>query len=287
MTIDKLFRDINSRLNARSEQDELFFAGDVLRAINDAVRELIVDAVKNKTAERLTINELVTPAIDTDHPYMLSATLARPILSVPDIRMTVYNVHYRTTTFNIATENAATSGQKGYLPGHPTMVLAVNDYSGGPQNVVFKPNEVRNFAPNDGGFYKQGSVIAYQGKYYQVISDFDSDGAEPPSANFTELFWIDTTIPVLIRPMVHEFHRMGSIAGDFDRIISCMDNVAFRNDKVYTTMGIKQLFVEYVPEWVDVTDPTDTVEVPAEWEGEIKRRALDSLRNKGIANADR
>jgi hypothetical protein len=310
MTIDKLFRDINSRLMIHSEQNELYYAGDVLRAINDAVRELIVDAVNNRTAERLLVSEVVTPDLDLRHPHLLSATLDKPVLSTPDIRMSVYNAYYTTVNFDVATETAANAGQKGYIDGYPNIVLCLNNYTGGVQNEIIAGN-VRNFAPNDGGFYRKDTAIQYQNRYWRVLQDFDSDGIIPSSETallyegnslsfedqlltfdspedvvFKELFWVDTGVPYSSRPMIQPYHRIQAAMLTSPPQYACTSTIAFQYDTVYTTPDVKLLMVEYVPEWEDVTTPDSQLELPAEWEGEIKRRAIESLRTKGIANAN-
>lgn len=273
MTVDKLFRDINSRLNARSEQDELFFAGDVLNAINDGIREVILQAVAGRTASSITVSDVLTPQVNTNFINIYSAELSQPILQTGTIHTVIYNVEAQRYDFDITEQTQATINQFGIKPNDAYVYVCLNSYTGGVQDDVVDFHSLRNFALNDGGFYRAGQVIRHNSVYWKVLQDFDNNGIEVEEGSlFTQVYWMKVDKLKGIRPSIQNFKRIQSGALQPTDI----PFVAFNKDTVYTSADVKKLYVEYVPEWVDA-DFGDTLDLPAEWEKSIKDAAIRSL----------
>jgi hypothetical protein len=273
MKFEKLFRDVMSKLNQQLTTTADVYPVDVINALNDGIRAVIIDAVANRTASAITVSQTVTPAVDTNFLNIYSKALTRPILQTADIHNVVYNVSATRYTFNISTETSATVNQIGILPGTNNLYVCLSSYTGGVQSDTVSFHGLRNFALNDRGFYRAGQTVRFNNEYWKVLQDFDNDGIEIEEGSlFTRVYWMEIEKEKFVRPVIQPYKRLQS--GTLQP--TSVPFVSFKDDKVYTSADVAQLYVEYVPEWIDA-QLEDVLDLPAEWESQIKNQAIRLL----------
>lgn len=256
-----------SRLNRQRTTTEEIHALDVINAINDAIRRVISEAIRNRTAETLVVEQTVVPTIDTTKPYVVSAALDRPIFSTPPIELAVYNTLATVYSIDVDTATEAQDRVVGFSGND--LYVCVKAFDDGVK--AKSTGKLRSFTLNDGGLYFEGEVITHMGNFYQVNEDFTNNGVEVEEPLFTQVFWLKIAGEKNHRPTVHPVNRLSSIA-----IVDQYGAIAVNANKLYATPNLKSVTIEYVPEWVDVQELSTELALPAEWEAQIKDLATQT-----------
>lgn len=283
MKFEKLFREVMSKINQKSTTPLDIYPLDVINAINDGIRAVILEAVNARTASSITVSQTVTPAVDPNFTEAYSAALTRPILQTTNVHAAVYNLVASQYTFDITAQPTAVKGQIGIKPNDDKVYVCVKSYTGGVQDETFQGHEIRQFALNDGGLYVEDQVISHNGSFWKVLQTFENNGIEvSEGALFTEVFWLQSKRKRYHRPVIMPFQRLqsGALQPETQAFVS------FNQETVYTSPEVTSLYVQYVPEWQDAS-LEDTLDLPAEWESNIKNRAIRELAIKlGVSTND-
>jgi hypothetical protein len=274
MKFEKLYRDVVSRLRQRMTTTDELYPLDVINALNDGIRRVITEAIANRSADSIVTSQTLVPTADASYPMLKSAALTQPIFQTPKETDVVYNVWVIKQVVDLLVATTAGKGSKGIKSPSDNYFICVESYSGGVQSTTFNPRNVRRFALNDGGQYKVGTVVLYNNSYWKVLQDFENLGVEISEGPlFQKVYWSETDYVVRTRPMIFPYRKILNGLYRFE-----MDNpgIAVVGDTLYCTKDIHQVYIDYVPQWIDA-DLDDTLTLPTEWEDQIKALAIQSL----------
>jgi hypothetical protein len=275
MKLEKLFRDVNSRITAIKGPAQVY-ALDVINAINDGIRRTIAEAITGRYAERVSVRETLSLTPDVDYPDFLSGELTFPVFSTTSIYEAILNARVNLENFNITTETSATLFQAGVKDNH--IYRCLEAYSGGVQSKTFSVSDIRLYSQGYLASYKKDEVIRTGGEYWLVLQDFETDEVTfENGAQLEKIYWLKTNDKAWIRPMTARYNMFQTMMVQGPPTVLSTRTIAVNNKDVYVTPTAKSLFIEYVPEWVDVTELDDDIEVPTEWEEKIKSIAIQIL----------
>jgi hypothetical protein len=285
ITFDAIYRDIVSKINQGSKDDELTRT-DILIAINDAAASLRNDYVSSGLGQSFSITDSITSlARDATYPFLYVGTLTKELIKRVAISKGIINMTaYYTNTELLNEAQTAVVGATAFKNTATEFSLyrcvesftTTNTYT-----ATFDKSRLRQWRSKNGLKYLAGDVVFDGSSYWKLLADLDNSlpytfTASAPGAGeiqATKMYWIyegDATT----NPVFFEFDRVNELRllnRDGFRAYTVKDN------KIYTTAGVQKFNVTYVPEWTYVDDLTASVRIPFELIEPIKQRALTAL----------
>jgi hypothetical protein len=275
MTLDTIYRDVVSRLKQRGLENDFSFL-DITKAINDAIRQLRLEFIKNGQAQEFLYTEDVYVVEDSDYEQLSSGDLTyKPIQELPS-ELVFYNMKLLKTPNELTdTTSSFTEGDTAYRNGILYEAVktssAINTY-----DLIFDPKTVRNYKKSNGIKYKVGDVL-YDPEtedYYKVNTEFTatSDTIASSLSELDVLYWKKRG-DKWINPQVIPYRSLSNytILGSFYNFIS------FLNTTLYTNSDISHIKVSYVPIWEDVNTLSTELELPDFMLNAIKTVAMQLL----------
>jgi len=285
ITFDVIYRDIVSKINQGSKDDELTRT-DILTAINDAIAALRIDYVSAGLGSSFAITDSITAiARDATYPFLYVGTLTKELIKRVSISKGIINItaYYTNTeltnaelSFSVGTLAYKNTASEFSLYRCVESFATTNTY-----NATFDKSRLRQWRSKNGLKYLAGDVIFDGSVYWKLINDLDNSlpytfTASAPSAGqiqATKMYWIyegDATT----NPVFFEFDRINEL-----RLLNRdgFRGYTVKDNKIYATSGLQKFNVTYVPEWTYVDDLTTPVRIPFELIEPIKQRALTTL----------
>lgn len=281
MTFGELYRDVYSRLALDGEDHDVYF-DDISKTINDAVRELRVEYIKQGMGHEFATTETLNNFTEsTDYPFVNSDILSNKIMEDLPIEYTVLSSTCYTTD-NVIQNSSQTFNKGDIARKDGKLYECVSSFSN--QNtfdLVFDPDDVRNYYRKNGLVYNIGDVV-YDNEtqnYFRVTTGFtnniDEDGDN--NSNLEQLFWkeIGTSYAYASH---YPFKYLNTI-----RLFESVDfseAFAILEDKVYATPNIDELILTYISKWTDIKDMDATLDLPDFMIPQVKDRALIRIGQK-------
>jgi hypothetical protein len=291
ITLDAIYRDIVSKINQGSKDDELTRT-DILNAINDAAASLRNDYVSSGLGQSFSITDSITSiARDATYPFLYVGTLTKELIKRVAISKGIINMTaYYTNTELLNEAQTAVVGATAFKNTATEFSLyrcvksftTTNTYT-----ATFDKSKLRQWRSQNGLKYLDGDVVFDGSNYWRIGQNFTNDqpytftepdgsflsSPGPGEIQATKMYWIyegDATT----NPVFFEFDRVNELRllnRDGFRAYTVKDN------KIYTTAGVQKFNITYVPEWTYIDDLTVSVRIPFELIEPIKQRALAAL----------
>lgn len=280
--LETLYRDIYSRLDLEGE-DHSVYQDDIIKAINDTIRESRIRYVQNGLGSYFTVTETLTSfERDSDYPFLVSDSLSQTLLDeTPEYMSVVASTSYITDKEIEDLEQSFSKGDIAFKQNQ--LYEAIEDFTDiNTFALTFDPRKVRPYSSNNGLKYKTNQVVFKKdtGEYFRVTSDFVArNGAE----ELEKMYW-----KKIGEANTYTSHYPFSELRNLTVFESLQEPQAFtvKGNTVYATPAIKRLTLSYVPRWTDVIDFDDDVDIPDFMIGQIKARAIHIITaklRKGVA----
>ncbi len=278
MTLDELYRDIYSRINLMQLEHQVFEL-DIIKAINDACVSIRNEYLKIGRYQGFTVREdvyVTTP--DYYHPYLNSATLTYSIAPELSAQEAVVAATAQLTTSTISNISATiTEGQEKQKSGR--LYMAVDGVTGNTYLATFYGRVKSITADNDLKYYTDDVVKDTDtGYYWKVLQDFTNTSITiQAGAYFSRLYWQDKKSNY-VTPVFYSFDRVNNL-----KLIMDMDyeiGFSINGSTLYATPNANRFVIEYVPEWTDVTNRTDTLPITRLIASQVKQEAMRLLEYK-------
>lgn len=281
ITLNKIYRDVNSILASNNVSTEKIFHTDTVNAINDAIQthrsQYIEGGLGNEFVRHKTITDW---SKDVQYPFLFSSSLDTPVYRSLPIDRTVRNSVFHKTINTI--EDETQTFDVGDLAIKDNDVFeCVESFDGvNTFDLVFETRNIRNFYPGSGLSYTQGDVVLDQtfDGFYRATQNYDDDGTTDIEATgaFEKLYW----------RLVGDGYQQARFI-PFDslhqiKLDSTMDSsfaFSIKDDLVYVGAD-KTMTVSYIDEWQRVTDLSVELDLPDTLIPLIKRSAVQYLASK-------
>jgi hypothetical protein len=279
MTLDTIYRDVNSKLSVYHEYEEKFYSLDTIKAINDAIAIVRTEATTNRLGEQIATTQVVTSLTSsTNHPYLVEGTLTLPIINSVDPMTAILQADYWITATPLAEGSiSATAGDKRNIG--KDLYQCVESHTGvATYDKTFVGRVLRYFSANNGARYHIGDVILSGGSYWEITEAFTNNETQTieEGARFTKVYWVH--IGLAFGPTsIYTFERISQMKLLSDDECTGTRGVAVKKDKVYCSPNTPKLTITYVPEWVFEDDLDAELDLPTEWLPDIKTRAVEML----------
>lgn len=264
MTFGELYRDVYSRLALDGENHDVYF-DDISKAINDAIREVRVQYIRQGMGHEFATTETLTSfSEDPDYPnFVRSDTLSNKIMEDLPIEYTVLSSTCYITSNAI--ENTIQTFSEGDIARKDgKMYECVESFSGvNTYDLTFDPQEVRNYYRSNGLVYDVGDVVydIETDGYFKVNTGFtnnkDEDG--DTNSNLDKLYWKE--IGTAYAYASHYPHKYLNTIRLYESI-DFSEAFSILEDKVYATRAIEELTLTYISKWNDVNDMDVTLDLP-------------------------
>lgn len=273
MKLEELYRDIYSRSGLQGH-DHSIYRDDIVKAINDAVRHLRIEYVRNGTASAFADTETLTSfEEDTDYPFLVSDELSSALLDeVPEHLSIIASTSYITDNEIEDTEQDFDEGVLAFKDN--VLYKAVDDIEQlNTYERTFDTRKTRTYSSNNGLSYKKGEVVYdNQSKnYYRVTDDFVAKSGEE---ELEQLYWrkVGTANK-------YTTHYPFSGLRDLTIFQSLEEPQGFtiKEKKVYATPSIKKLSLSYVPRWSEVEQMEEDVNIPDFMVSQVKALVLQQI----------
>lgn len=285
-TLESIYRDVNSRLSDLPVDTEKIVHLDVVKAINDSIRSLQLDYVKNGLADVFSVSEYVDLSDkDSNYPFLYSVTLSNNILSDTPLSFSVLNA---LVTIADSIPDAPDTFSKGDRKIKDNVLYeAVVDGSGiNAYDLTFEADNVRNYKKDNGLTYTSGDIVYNQpdDTFWRCDSSYTNDQSETISESgfFTQLYW----------KKVGEAYRQAQPI-DFENLfqlklfsgINSFYPFTIKDDTLYTTHNLTY-YITYVPEWQQVEDLSVEINLPDAAINQVKTMTLQKLAQKLQVSAE-
>jgi hypothetical protein len=277
MTLDSIYRSINSLLTSRNVNVERIVHKDIINAINDAIASKRLEYIANGLGDQFSITERIFVLTkDQEYPFLYSYCLDEPILQSLPIQQAVKNTNFFRSSNEI--KNEAQSWSKGDLALKDGILYkALSDVDNtNTFDLTFKSTRVRSFVGGSGMNYKTGDLIYDGGTYYLVNEDvIVTTETEVTDLNVTELIWQEVCDGFIDATFV-PFSRINEL-----KLKKNIDTVFFTiyNDTIYTTQNTI-CSINYIPEWTYIEKLDDKVNIPDSMVDDIKMMVVQLLISK-------
>jgi hypothetical protein len=279
MTLDSIYRDVNSKLSVQHEYEEKFYSLDTIKAINDAISAVRLEAAQNRVAEQIAVTQVINNfTLSANHPYLVEATLSASIINTVDPMSAILQADYWVTANTLDSGfTSATVGDRRNIGRK--LYQCVETYAGvNAQTRIFDGNKLRYFAPNDNATYLVGDIIHNGGSYWKVLENFANTTTQTfeEGARFEKQFWV--FVGNAFGPTsVYTFERISQMKLLSEDDCTGTRGVAVKKDKVYCSPNVPKLTITYVPEWTFINNLDTNLDIPSEWLPEIKQRAVQTM----------
>lgn len=279
ITLDKLYRDINSRLANVGVDRQKIVHKDVINSINQAVSVVRQEYIKAGRADEFAETEFkLTLSEDPEYPFLNSATLSNTLLRSLPIELSIRQSLIWKTSNEL--EDEAQTWSKGDLAIKGSRVYkATEDVSGiNTYDNTFKAESVRNYTKDNELKYVKGEVVYDGTSYWEVDADYTNDKGQTASeAGFTKLYWRDkgkafyegTYIPF---GRFYQTNLFDSIPNHYP--------FSVRDDTLYAKFDGGPVTFTYIPEWTYVEDLSEELDISDVMERRVRDHALQDLARK-------
>jgi len=281
MKLDTIYRDIYSRLALEGVEHNISYL-DIIRSINDSIRQLRLDYVLNGMGQIFSTTETVYYTLkDMDYPFMGYFNLSNPLMRTGPISSTVLAANAWVTSKNIP--NGPSDGQVGDLANKgDKLYKCVTDFTGiNTYDKVFNVGRIRNYNTKNGLKYKKGDVVLDNNTrdYYRCVEDFtaNTDISIENISEFEKLYWYEVGSsykPVVYYP-INELRQLKI----FDRYDTSY-GFTIVDDKVYISPHPSRFSITYIPEWEEVEDKDEELKIPDFIIPGVKSQTLANLGSK-------
>jgi hypothetical protein len=283
MTLNEVYRDIHSKLVLSGVNESSILFRDVTKTINDSIREIRNEYLRaNNVGDIFSTTEVLVDFDDSlEYPYLKSKQLSKVPLKDFPIEKVFLNATSYATKNQILDENQTFTKKDFATKGDYTYIALRNIENENTYNATVNPFKVKLYYKNSGLTYREGDKIldTTNDTYYRIEEDFvaNFDTVLSSTVQVTELVWklFSTAYKnVVFYPLqrINELRNFGKI--DFSTGLSV------DKDKLLATKNIKKLIVTYIPEWEDIEDLTQQLDLPDYFIPAIKYRAITILAAK-------
>lgn len=278
MKLKDLYTDIYSRLSL-FDVGHGIYAQDIIKAINDAIRQQMIDYVNNDMGQAFAVEQQTYSVIESnEYPYAGYFTLSRPVLQTSPIENAILSaIVWRSSEEILDSPSSANIGDLAIKDNNLYKCIEtfedLNTY-----DRTFQAGNIRNYYRKNGLVYKEGDVVfdAETRDHYRCVEDFkanvDDDIENIPQ--FEKLYWYkigSAQNPAVFYPM--DRFREAKIFED--KVDSAVFSV--RYDRVYVVPVVERVSLTYVPEWEEVVDMDKELKIPGFIIPSVKNDVLNIL----------
>lgn len=282
MTLDSFFRDIYSQLNLDNSAHSIY-AQDIIKALNDSIRNQRREYIEKGYGVEFSETEILYSLNENfEYPFLNSAYLSGNIMDSISIDRAILNVIGYETSNELSDELQTFSKGDIAIKGNSiykclTSFTDTNTYS----LIIPKGEIVRDFYPGNGLAYHEGEYIhdIKNDKFYYVNSDYEANTDDEAStiAEFDEYFWIEQG-RTYIHVAKYPFYAV-SYLSVFDNMDSS-EAVTIKKNELFATKGLKKVIITYIPEWKEVTEYDDTIDIPDFMIPKVKAESVNKMKIK-------
>lgn len=274
ITLDYLYRDINSFFGEKGVNEQEIFHLDTVKVINHLIPSLRIEYIQNGLGHEFVEPQTVTGFIkEPDFPFVYSADLPKPILRSLPVAMSVKQSMFPKTP-NTLTSTFA-SWEKGDIVKKDSSayvavehVPAINSL-----NLTFEDTHVRYWT--QGATYFKDEIVYENDSFYRLDTPYVNEGVDIETAPVTKVYW---------RKIGGAYFK--GTALPFNRLyesklstLALRDHYAFaiREEKVYTPVDTPYMVLYYIPEWEPVEDLSEELNIPDSMITPLKQQAISTL----------
>lgn len=282
MTLENIYRDINSKISDVDLDRQQLYHNDIVKAINDAIREIRIEYVKNDRAEDFAVSETLTPTtVDNDYPFLYSTSLTNAVTHAVPISIAVLNsvVSRSNETIPDSVDTFTTGDKK--IKGDYLYTAVADGFDVNAFDLVFEVKQVKNYAVNNELKFFVGDV-AYNisdGTYWRTTSEYTNNQNETISESgaFEQLYWkrVGDAYLKAIPVEMERIHEQKLHRDLFEYYPFSIQESTF-----YAKVPSLSYYVSYVPEWTNITDLSTELDIPDQMIPNVKIRALQFLSSK-------
>jgi len=278
MKFNTLFRDVYSRISLFDNSLEIY-ALDVIRALNDAIKQQRLEYVNNGMGQAFAVNDDTYVVLDSmEYPFAGYFDLKRPLIKSAQIENAILTANVWVTDNELVdTPSSATIGDKVIKNGK--LLKCVESFD----NVntfdrTFNNKHIRNYSRNNGLIYKPGDVVLdnESQSYYRCVDIFKANVNQPIEElpEFEKLYWFEfgSAYKTAVFYPMHSLQQLRVLEGSTSAY-----GFSVINDRVYVVPNTQRVNIIYVPEWEDVEDADADIEIPDFIVPNVKNQALNIL----------
>lgn len=284
MTLDRIYRDVISALNAPKEHIK---QRDVTNLINEVITQIRVEHILNTGGYEFAVTEMIWALIeDFEYPRFYKAKLKRPLLRSLPISQTVKQSLVVDACDEITRKPASfRKGDRAVYKGKT--YVATRDIEDEVTNrLTFSTDRRRTWRINNKTRYRKGDIIEYEGSFYRVVDDFYN---ERTYENFQ-----DTPVEEVVWRLEQDsFYQMSYMEfsrlheGGLTKVIDDHYPFSIKDNHIYTTFDKTPVTVTYIPEWIFIDDLDQKLDIPDSFYLTIRNRTIDLLVSKLGLNENR
>jgi hypothetical protein len=278
MKLDEIYRDIYSRIN-NLQLEHPVFEMDIIKAINDACVSIRNEYLKVGRYQGFTVTEDVYFTVpDYYHPYLNSYTLNYAIAPELSAQEAVIAATAQLVNRNVPNIDVAVTLGKDYVKDGVIYTTVATSGAVNMTDLKFE-GRVKSYVEENGLKYTAGDIIKdVDGGYWKIKQTFVNIGITLGNATYFEEMFLQAKQTNFVTPVIQSFERLNNL-----KLIADMENqvgISINENKLYATKNAKRVVLEYVPEWVEVTNREEEIPVTRLIANQVKQETLRLLEHK-------
>ena len=277
MNLKEFVELVTSMLTSAGFNQGEIFTQDIVDEINLIAPVVRLSDIKGGNDERYAIEKSFVFSTDSHlNPNIKQANITpAPENSLDPPKAIIRSVAY--TTNNQIKNTTQTFDEGDYARIDSKLYIAVTAFNDlNTKDKTFKSEDIQFFVPNK--TYKVGDVVydIENHVYYRVINEFISDPEISAHLDdLDQLFWMFVGT-AYVEPYYTKFRELRvSQVNPF--------TFTFLGNKIYVSKDIFTLHLWYIPEWVELTEPDEKLNLGSTATNELREAVFNSVRRK-LAN---
>lgn len=284
VTLDQVYRDVNSLLGQAGIRETTFAPDDVINAINDSIATRRAEYVQQGLGHKFSTTEKLTPSSrPPGYPFLYSASMSDTIMQDLPIEFAVVHAFGERTDNTLTdTTTSFNKGDRAIKDDTDDLYECVETYSStNTYDETFEAKQIKVYYPNSGTEFFTGDVVYdhKSGSYYEATSDYtnDTDTDIASTGSFKKLYWRKLG-KAYVRAEPVPFSRLNKI--QLDDTVPEYFPFSIKEQTLYSYTKDLPISVTYVPEWSWVTDRSTNLDIPTDMVQTVKFDAVTTLAQK-------